>query len=136
MFSGSCLCGCINYRISCFEGPFMFCHCSRCRKSSGSASASNAVVKRANFQICHGAEHLKCYKTPAGISRIFCAECGSPIYSQKDHELDILRIRLGTLDTPLEGVIKPQAHIFVASKADWDNICDDLPQFAQFPSKN
>lgn len=134
MYKGSCLCGCINYQVSSFEGPFMFCHCSRCRKASGSAFASNAVIKTENLQITQGKQYLKFYKTTAGVSRSFCGECGSPIYSQKDYEPGILRLRLGTLDTPLKGVIKPQAHLFVASKAEWDSICDNLPQFAEFPN--
>ena len=44
----------------------------------------------------------------------------------------MLAVRLGTLDTPLPK--RPiVAHIFVDSKAEWDEITDELPQFAQRP---
>jgi hypothetical protein len=31
--------------------------------------------------------------------------------------------------------IKPSAHIFVASKAAWHEITDDLPQYPEFPTE-
>ena len=44
-----------------------------------------------------------------------------------------MRVRLGTLDTPLgQG---PQAHIYVDSKADWWEIRDDLPQYPEAPPR-
>jgi hypothetical protein len=44
-----------------------------------------------------------------------------------------MAVRLGTLDTPLkESPIV--GHIFVGSKAEWDEITDDLPQFAERPT--
>lgn len=133
MFKGSCLCGSIQYQITEFDQGFMFCHCSRCRKASGSAFASNASVKTVNFKIVEGQESLKLFKTAAGVTRSFCNHCGSPIYSQRETTPEMIRIRMGTLNTPLNGIIKPSAHIFVESKAEWDTIADQLPQYPEYP---
>jgi hypothetical protein len=38
---------------------------------------------------------------------------------------------MGSLDD--DPGLRPQAHIFVGSKAIWYEIADDLPQFAEYP---
>ena len=129
MYQGSCLCGAVTYEIDGDLGPAVYCHCSRCRKANGSVVAANAVVTENTFRLKQGAEVLKTFSTPAGVHRVFCGTCGSPIYSKRDSGPGVLRLRLGTLDTPL--VQGPQQHIFVGSKADWYEIHDDLPQHAE-----
>lgn len=44
---------------------------------------------------------------------------------------DNARVRLGTIQTDITE--RPACHIFVESKANWDNITDDLPQYSEFP---
>lgn len=130
-YQGSCLCGAIRYEIRGEIGAIVKCHCQRCRKATGTAFATNASVKKADFYLLSGAEHLKKYPSSATTERCFCAECGSPIIATKAEAPDIYRLRLGTLDTALTH--KPVQHVFVADKAEWDDITDDLPQAAQFP---
>jgi hypothetical protein len=43
-----------------------------------------------------------------------------------------VHVTLGTLQD--EPSIRPMAHIFVGSKATWDQITDSLPQFVGFPT--
>ncbi len=62
---------------------------------------------------------------------MFCQNCGSPIFSWRESNPEFARIRIGTLDTPIS--TKPTAHIFVGSKAEWDQICDDLPRHHEMP---
>ncbi|MCP5425290.1 MAG: GFA family protein [Gammaproteobacteria bacterium] len=133
MYRGSCLCGVVTYEIDGELGDGYFCHCSRCRKASGSAYAANARLLPNQFRVLTGQESLKSYYHPAsGLTRKFCAECGSPIVSERS-EPPMLAVRLGTLDTPLHD--SPiRGHIFVGSKAEWDEITDDLPQFAERPT--
>ena len=133
MFQGSCLCGCIQYQVKKFTGPFLFCHCTRCRKAGGSAFASNCMIKIDDFELLSGKDQLKGFDAGTGVIRKFCRNCGSPIYSQREAEPEILRLRMGTVDTPLNHVIKPSAHIFVDSKAEWDEINDNLPQHSGKP---
>ena len=127
MHTGSCLCGGIRYEIHGEVGEILQCHCQRCRKSNGTAFATNASVLKTDFKITQGEHLLKKFASTATTQRCFCSECGSPIISIKAETPDSYRLRLGTLDTPLQH--KPTQHIFVAYKAEWDTISDDLPQF-------
>ena len=131
MHTGSCLCGAVKYEVRGDLGPAVYCHCSRCRKASGSAFGSNAVVAAKDFVVVEGEDSLKTFSTPQGVHRMFCANCGSPIISRRDILPDVLRLRLGTLDTPVPDA--PSAHIFVASKAAWWEIRDQLPQHPERP---
>ena len=131
-YSGSCLCGTIRYEIRGELGPIVLCHCAQCRKAQGSAFASNAPVGAASFAIVAGAEALTAYESSPGKKRHFCRRCGSPIISTRDAVPDVVRVRIGTLDSPIETT--PSAHIYVAAKAEWDEIRDGLPQYAAVES--
>jgi hypothetical protein len=125
---GGCLCGKVRYEIGGDLSRAYYCHCSRCRKTSGSAFTANAVVSPDDFVVTHGREALKTYTTGEGISRVFCSNCGSHLVVAQGNQM---RLRLGSLDTA-SGVV-PQMHIFTASKAAWFSICDELPQYAERP---
>jgi hypothetical protein len=128
MLEGSCLCGAIAYRIDGELGPIVCCHCSMCRKAQGSAFATNAPVPAAAFRVTRGEEALRAYRSSPDKTRSFCSICGSPIFSRRDGS-PLVRVRLGTLDSPIAA--RPAAHIFVASKAGWWEIADDLPQYSE-----
>ena len=130
MHQGSCLCGEVRYEIHGELGPAFYCHCTRCRKASGSAFASNAVVDADAFVVTHGEHALRTYVADTGLSRRFCGLCGSPIVSHRPG-LPLVRVRMGTLDTPVEQ--GPQAHIYTASKAEWFQILDECTQYPERP---
>jgi len=131
MHRGSCLCGTVTYEIDGDIGPGYYCHCKRCRKASGSIMAANALIDPASLRITSGAEDLRTYFAEStGLERRFCAHCGSPIVSYRP-VTGRTAIRLGSLDSePPRG---PGAHIFVASRAAWENLDEDLPCHAEFP---
>lgn len=131
MHKGSCLCGAVKYEINGEPGPVMFCHCSKCRKANGSAFNAASLVNTADLRIVSGRDHLAEFESGAGVWRVFCKTCGSPLYSRREATPESVRLRIGTLDTPLKG--KPAAHIFVGSKAEWFDICGDAPQYAGRP---
>ena len=65
----------------------------------------------------------------------FCSICGSPIFSESIEQPDKVRIRLGTIESDI--IEKPLAHIFTRSKANWESINDDLPQYEEYdPSRD
>jgi hypothetical protein len=130
MYEGSCLCGNVRYQISGELGDFGFCHCTSCRKASGSAHAANAPVDRARFRLTSGQDTLREFESAPGKFRSFCGRCGSPIYAYLAATADVIRIRLGSLDTPFAK--QPQAHTWVSDKAPWGPIGGDLPQFPQW----
>ena len=134
MHQGSCLCGNVRYELTGELGDFGYCHCTSCRKASGSAHAANAPVARSCFTLTSGSDTLREFESSPGKFRAFCSRCGSPIYAYLTASPETLRIRLGSLDTPFTK--QPQAHTWVSDKATWEPIPDDLPQFPQWAPKS
>ena len=126
MLDGSCLCGAVKYQIDGELGPIVCCHCSMCRKAQGTAFATNAPVEAARFRITHGEQALRPYSSSPGKWRCFCSICGSPLFSKTESHPGTIRLRIGTLDSKIPA--RPTAHIHVASKAEWFDILDGLPQ--------
>jgi hypothetical protein len=134
MHKGSCLCGNVRYELIAELGDFGYCHCTSCRKASGSAHAANAPIGRAHFRLHGGHDTLREFESSPGKFRAFCSRCGSPIYAYLSVTPDILRIRLGSVDTPFSK--QPQAHTFVSDKAPWEPIADRIPQFETWAPKD
>ena len=130
MHSGSCLCGKIHYSTNSELSDFGYCHCTSCRKASGSAHAANAGIERKHFTLNDPDEVIREYESSPGKYRAFCTYCGSPIYAYLKVTSELLRIRLGTLDTFFDKQAK--AHTFVGDKASWEVIYGELPQFDQW----
>ena len=126
---GGCLCGAIRYQVDGELSRAGSCHCSMCRKSHGAAFGTYAEVPAGGFRWTAGEDDVRFYESSPGGGRAFCPRCGSTLGAV---EQGVLRwITLGTVDG--DPGIKPQAHIFVASKAPWEEINDDLPQFDEYP---
>ena len=131
MLTGRCLCGGVRFEINGQLGPIIYCHCSICRRASGSSFATNASVRKENFRILNGHELIKEYESSPGNKRAFCSKCGSPLYGTFADISSVRRVRLGALDS-VEGA-KSVAHIWTSSKSDWFEITDDLEQFKEEP---
>jgi hypothetical protein len=128
---GGCLCGAVEYEIPDALRYAGYCHCSECRRFSGSAFSAFGGISKANFRVLKGAESIKHYAKNANTILGFCNVCGSSLYAEK-RQREMINLRLGTLrDTPS---LAPQAHAFVGSKAPWHEIRDDLVQFDGAPS--
>ena len=130
MYQGSCLCGKIKFTLSDKISDIVYCHCSLCRKAQGSAFATNANVSKKSFHFIYGEDNLTTYQYSKTQKKYFCKTCGSPIMSKNTLSPDVIRIRLGTIESDITE--RPQAHIFVLSKANWEDISDDLPQYAEY----
>jgi hypothetical protein len=126
MLSGSCLCGGVEYEINGAIEKITNCHCSLCRKMSGSAFSSGATIPAASFRLIAGKELIKTWESSPGYFREFCGRCGSPILKRKEKDPDHVRLRVGTLDS--DPGIAPSRHLHVGSKAAWVRITDGLPQ--------
>jgi len=129
MLLGSCLCGSVRFRVNGKLGPVTYCHCEQCQRASGSAFAANAPARTTYFELTSGDNLVSEYESSPGKFRAFCRRCGSPVYSRRDAEPEIRRIRLGTLDSDPER--RPLAHFWVNSKAPWHSIGDSLPQYPE-----
>lgn len=123
--AGSCLCGARAYEIEGDIDAVWVCHCSRCRKASGSNGNSILIVPRARFRWVRGEDHEDTFALPSGYSITRCRTCGTPLPAETD-ETNIY-VTAGTLDAPLgKGV---RTHLFCGSRADWDRDESDVRYF-------
>jgi len=125
--TGQCLCGTVHYAVA---DDFLYaanCHCSNCRRTTGSAFKPFAGIAREKLRVIQGQDRLKRYGDEDGHDA-HCEVCGSLLYSVV-RDGAFVHVPMGTLvDDPS---IRPTAHIFVGSKAAWFRITDDLPQFEE-----
>jgi len=134
MIKGQCLCGTVSIELNGEVSEIIHCHCSLCRKNSGSAFATNGFINSHQFSVVEGQGSLSCFSFKPGRYRYFCENCGSPIYSANDDDPSRLRLRLGLLDTDISA--RPISHNFVSSKANWEDLDADLPRYDGFePSR-
>ncbi len=133
MVSGGCLCGAVRFEVTRFVGPFELCHCSRCRKASGSAFTAMIGVKAKEFSWISGQDEIRRYEArvqthPPGFRTAFCGVCGSPmpIFEAGDSWFEIAA---GVLDD--DPMLRPDRHIFIECGSAWFEILDDLPQLTK-----
>ena len=130
MYKGSCLCGKVRFEISSEIQDIIYCHCSQCRKAQGSAFATNGNIDAKGFRFISGESELTGYESSPGQIKYFCKNCGSPIISKNDSIPSKVRVRLGVIESDITE--RPIAHIFVTSKANWEEIEGDLPQYESY----
>ena len=128
---GSCLCGEVRFEVT---GPlvgFRYCHCSRCRKATGSAHAANIFLPQRQFKWVAGEALVKRFDLP-GAKRFavcFCTRCGT----RMPHEIattENVLIPAGTLDaSPAE---RPEGSIFWGSRAPWFTETPALPKHDEY----
>ena len=130
MIAGSCLCGGIRFEVADVAGPFELCHCTRCRKASGSAFRAMVGVRTADFRFVAGRDLVATYEAPLleappPYRTAFCRRCGSPA-PDREPAGDWFEIPAGLLHG--DPGVRPDRHIFVEHKAPWFAIADALPQ--------
>lgn len=142
---GSCLCGGVEFEIA---GPLtapLNCHCSQCRKQHGAAFRSRVRVQAKDFRWLKGEHLVKFYESSRGYQRGFCSACGSPIINRNGPNFFEAAGGISPKPSPQYGVAlallddppaRPALHCFVASKAPWFEITDDLPQYPEYPPLN
>jgi hypothetical protein len=125
--TGRCLCGAAQYVVA---DAFLYsanCHCSNCRRTTGSAFKPFAGIEREKLTVVKGEGRIKLYGE-GETHDAHCAICSSLLYSVV-REGQYVHVAMGTLvDAP---TVRPAAHIFVGSKAPWFTITDDLPQYQE-----
>lgn len=127
---GSCECGGVQYEISGELSDVANCHCSMCRRTLGAAYGTYARVAAGEFRWRSGEDLVATHESSPGVSRCFCRDCGSSLGALGE-DMNLTWVTLGTvIDDPGS---RPEAHIFVGSKAPWFDISDGLPQFEEWP---
>jgi hypothetical protein len=127
--AGSCLCGAVTFEVHGGFERFFLCHCSRCRKDTGSAHAANLFSSTARLDWLSGQEKVRTYRLPQSRhARSFCSVCGSALPIVEE---GFIVVPAGSLDSEL--AITPDAHIFAASRASWDRNLSGMAAFDALP---
>jgi hypothetical protein len=131
-YSGSCLCGSASFEIFGNFENFYLCHCRYCRKGTGSAHAANLFSSTAKLAWLSGQEKISLFNLPSTRhNKCFCSVCGSALPYTINGKL--LVVPAGSLDDEIS--IRPNAHIFTASKAGWDDALENVPKLPGLPAK-
>ncbi|TCS40992.1 GFA family protein [Reinekea marinisedimentorum] len=129
-YFGSCLCGTAKFQITGEFESFYLCHCKHCQKDTGSAHAANLFSVSAQLTWLSGADAVTSFTLPGTRhSKSFCQWCGSALPNTQAKGL--LVVPAGCLDTQVS--MAPVAHLFTASKADWDEGLHQLPSYKCLP---
>jgi hypothetical protein len=126
---GECLCGAVEYGVRDAFEYALNCHCSQCRRATGSAFKPLAGIARPELTILRGSDATMTYGE-GGAHDVHCRTCGSLLFSVVRGGAWV-HVAMGTLKD--EPSVRPTMHIFVGSKAAWHQITDDLPQHDAFP---
>lgn len=129
---GSCLCKKVVYEIMPPFKIFQYCHCSRCRKFTGSTQAANLFVPPSQFQWLQGEEQVGRFEHSDAkyFATCFCKNCGSSLPWAVKGGKNVV-VPAGTLDD--EPGIYPQQNIFWGSKPEWVKSPDELPKHQSLP---
>ncbi|MFT3808561.1 MAG: GFA family protein [Micropepsaceae bacterium] len=131
--TGSCLCGAVGFQVDGGFDAFFLCHCSRCRKGTGSAHGANLFASNATLTWTEGEANVRHYALPGTRhARSFCATCGSALpMAQFDGALIV--VPAGNLDTLVE--TRPTARICLSDRAAWTENLDAVPGFPGLPGQ-
>lgn len=127
--AGGCICGQVRYRASGQVTNLSFCHCTSCRRAVGATMVPWGTFASASFSIVRG--QLAQFSSSPGVTRGFCAACGSSLTYQRSDRSNEIDVTLSSLDDP--STLVPEVHIWVEDKLPWLVIADGRPQFAGWP---
>lgn len=132
--AGSCLCGAVRFLVTGEILGFQYCHCSRCRKFTGSAHAANLFTVPANLEWLAGEDSLGSFLLQAEppFPTAFCKTCGSALPSLSSTG-KFWVVPAGSLDDDPQ--LTPTRSIFWDSRAPWYRAVADLPCHAEWPAE-
>ncbi len=134
-FSGGCLCGAVRFESTADPAAVGHCHCVDCRKSSGTGHCTHVVIPEDAFSV---AGEVRFYDRPAdsgnNVSRGFCPNCGSPVYSRNSGMAGFVFPRASVLDDP--DAVTPQMIVYTSRAPSWDVMDTELPTFDEMFDAN
>jgi hypothetical protein len=129
---GSCLCEAVRFEVFGDFENFYLCHCEYCRKDTGSAHAANLFSSTATLKWISGQDKTTLFNLlSTKHGKCFCSICGSAL-PRVQIENRILVIPAGSLNSEIP--LRPDAHIFKSSRANWDNGLEKIPMLERLPS--
>ena len=127
---GKCLCGAVQFALS-GELPDLYqCHCSLCRKVSGSSSNAALKIDLAQLSWSAGEDLVRKFESASGFKSHFCSRCGSPLPNLTAND-SAWWVPVGLLED--DERLELGAHLFIGSRASWDVIADTGEHYDEMP---
>ncbi|QSX77853.1 GFA family protein [Agrilutibacter solisilvae] len=130
--NGGCLCGAVRYELRAPPALAGYCHCSLCRHASGAPVLVFATVARVDFAFVRG--QPRCFPSTSFGRRWFCADCGTQLCMQVDHEPDTTDVTVASMDDA--DPVSPTFHIWYASRLAWFDTADTLHRYPHARTSN
>lgn len=129
VLTGGCLCGGVRYEYADEVGPANYCHCTDCRKCTGSAFNVGVRIDSRKFRIVKGNPRGFTKQGDSGneLTRHFCPECGSPLYTSSPRHSDFVYLKAGCLDDP--ALVRPTHQSWTSSMVPWATIGQGLTSY-------
>ncbi len=131
--AGGCLCGAVRYELSGPEQIEFSCHCRDCQYASGGAPAHVIVLLTKDVTITKGQpkEYWNTSAKGRRVARLFCPECGVPLFGKNEKHPQYLAVKVGSLDDP--SGFRPQANIWTKSAQPWHHLDAAISRFKANP---
>ena len=127
--NGSCLCGEVKFKIHLEKLKLYQCHCSLCRKQSGTASSTGTVIESKNLEWISGMTKIDKWESSTGFTSHFCSQCGSPVPNEF-RNTSYSWVPAGLIES---GDIEVVANIFVCDSVRWSNVSAKINPFETKP---
>jgi hypothetical protein len=131
-FQGGCACKAIRYEVSADPVATMNCHCRACQYASGGGYTTAVVVPPGSFKITKGEPKGYASMGDSGskVTRYFCADCGSPIYSEPESR-PIRVVKAASMDDPSKLTV--MGALYISEAQPWAHIDPNKVQFEKMP---
>lgn len=117
--AGGCQCGGCRYQVTQTPRTAYVCHCTECRRQTGSAFGMSMPVARAGFALTHGAPKVWQRTAASGrqVDCAFCPACGTRLFHLPRRDDAVVNVKPGTLDD--SSWLRPVGHLWTASALPW-----------------
>jgi len=133
MRTGRCLCGACAYEIDGDPVVVAHCHCLDCQRLSGAGHATGAMFAADGIRLRGPTKTFElAAESGSTVTRLFCGDCGSPLFGRNSGMPGVMTVTVGTLDDPAG--LEPQVVVFARSRRAWDVMDPALPTFAAQPA--
>jgi hypothetical protein len=117
---GGCLCGAVRFRVTGTAKWTGYCHCHSCRKHTGAPVSAYAGFERGQVAFTDGS--LARYGSSAGVSRGFCATCGSTLTYEGERWPTEIHFHVGAFDQPED--FAPAGDTFAEERLAWLHLAE------------
>jgi hypothetical protein len=129
-FTGGCGCGGVRWELAAPPTQASYCHCTRCRRRTGTGVSLGAAVPPGALTITSGEDLIRTWDPGGGWLKAFCGSCGSALYSQDPEDPARVSMRMGGFDE--DPGVPIAYHQFTAYAPAWAPVPDDgLPRYPE-----